>query len=159
MWVLFGAIVITKWALSLMWNAGKELIDFKENYISHNKFLNYSYLCAVFRMAKIKKTVSLLLVALFTSYYVGTHFFTHSHQYTWGTITHSHPYSSNTHTHSTNALYLIDSLTTLLFIGVEAVFYLVLLSVLKTLHYCVETQRATSTRIYSNQLRAPPVCA
>jgi cation diffusion facilitator family transporter len=26
---IVGAIVITKWALSLMWNAGKELVDFK----------------------------------------------------------------------------------------------------------------------------------
>ena len=26
---IIGAIVITKWALSLMWNAGKELVDFK----------------------------------------------------------------------------------------------------------------------------------
>ena len=27
---IVGAVVITKWALSLMWNAGKELVDFKE---------------------------------------------------------------------------------------------------------------------------------
>ena len=26
---IVGAVVITKWALSLMWNAGKELVDFK----------------------------------------------------------------------------------------------------------------------------------
>ena len=28
---IVGAIVITKWALSLMWNAGLELVDFKRN--------------------------------------------------------------------------------------------------------------------------------
>ena len=28
---ILGAIVITKWALSLMWNAGKELVDFEKN--------------------------------------------------------------------------------------------------------------------------------
>jgi len=26
---IVGAVVITKWALSLMWNAGKELVDFQ----------------------------------------------------------------------------------------------------------------------------------
>ena len=30
---IVGAIVITKWALSLMWNAGKELIDFEKKSI------------------------------------------------------------------------------------------------------------------------------
>ena len=110
-------------------------------------------------MIRIKKIVSLLFVVLYVSYYVNTHFFNHLHQYTWGTITHSHPYSSDTHSHSDKDLYLIDSLTTLLFVGVEVVFYLALLSVSKALYSFVETRRATSLHIYSNQLRAPPVWA
>ena len=30
---IVGAIVITKWALSLMWSAGKELVDYKKNIV------------------------------------------------------------------------------------------------------------------------------
>jgi cation diffusion facilitator family transporter len=37
---IIGAIVITKWALSLMWNAGKELVDFEKN--SRSTDGNYS---------------------------------------------------------------------------------------------------------------------
>ena len=37
---IVGAIVITKWALSLMWNAGKELIDFEKSHAKQKKSIH-----------------------------------------------------------------------------------------------------------------------
>jgi len=111
----------------------------------------------MFGMYKIKKTVSLLFVALFTSYYVNTNFFIHTHHDASGLFTHSHPYSSANHSHSANTLQLIESLTSLLFTGSIAIFYFALLSVSKTSFSSIKTQHAALLLIGGNQLRAPPV--
>ena len=110
-------------------------------------------------MDKIKKIVSLFLLALFVSYYVSTNFFIHTHSYDYGTITHSHPYTSGTHTHSSSAFQLINNLTNLLFVGGGAIFFLALLSVAKALFLSVETQCIASLHIGDNLLRAPPAGA
>ena len=107
-------------------------------------------------MVRAKKILSFLLVALFISYYASTHFFYHTHHYTWGAIAHSHPYTSEMHTHSAGTLQLINSLTTLLFVGGTAVFCTMLLRVSKVRFSALETRHDTSLHIGSIQLRAPP---
>ena len=109
-------------------------------------------------MDKIKKIVSLFLLALFVSYYVSTNFFIHTHSYDYGTITHSHPYTSGTHTHSSSAFQLINNLTNLLFVGGGAIFGLALLSVAKALFPLVGA-KIFSPRHIGNLLRAPPAGA
>jgi len=111
----------------------------------------------VLLMRKVKKILSLVLLVLYTSYYTSTTCFVHTHQTPWGPVTHSHPYTSGTHTHSTNALQLIASLTTLLFIGGGALFFPALLSVAKALVSRFHNEKTIKSLIGCIQLRAPPL--
>ena len=111
-------------------------------------------------MGKPKKILSVLLVALFVSYYAGVSFFPHTHVYAWGTVTHSHPYSSGTHTHCTDILKFIHNLNNNFHVLFAAfVLYFAILSVSKA-HFCIaEVRSAISQHLAGNQLRAPPVLA
>ena len=111
-------------------------------------------------MGKSKKILSVFLVALFVSYYVGVSFFPHTHVYGWGTVTHSHPYTSNTHTHSAYALQFIHHLNSnFQFVSVAVVLYFAILTVSNALFCIIETRTATFQYLTGNQLRAPPVLA
>jgi len=119
-----------------------------------------AYLCVRFMMVRTKKKIlSVVLVGLYLSFYASTHFFYHTHQYTWGTVTHSHPYTQGTHTHSAHALQLINNLTNMLFTGGVSAVCSMVLWVSTILFSSTETGHAPSLLIGSNQLRAPPVQA
>jgi len=108
-------------------------------------------------MVKIKKTVSLLFLALYVTYYGGTNFFFHTHRFTNGIITHSHPHASGTHSHSANDLQLINIFTNTLFISATVLFLLTLFPI-STLRICSFYKRhILHALIGSNLLRAPPV--
>jgi hypothetical protein len=107
-------------------------------------------------MVKRKKILSLLLLALFVSYYANTTFFIHTHKFDWGEVTHSHPYTSGTHSHSIYTLQLIDNLTTTLFIGGGVVFFLLLFSVSKEFLCAICRQQTLNSLLANNPLRAPP---
>ena len=113
----------------------------------------------MFNMHKTKKAVSVLLVALFTSYYVSSYFFYHTHVYEWGIVTHSHPYSSSSHSHTANTLQLINCLANLLFIGGRVVFCLTLLSFSKKYFFPFHRGHTLHALVGGNPLRAPPVTA
>jgi len=108
-------------------------------------------------MGKTKKIVSLLLLALYVEYYAGTTLFFHSHIYANGAVTHSHPFASATHTHSAAAFQLIDSLTTILFVGTAALALSMLFSISKTTLFYFYKQHSFNSLIGSNLLRAPPI--
>ena len=107
-------------------------------------------------MHKTKKLLSLLLIALYLSYYAGTTFFPHTHKYVWGTVTHSHPYSSASHTHTANALFFINNLNNLLFVFSATAFCFGLLIASNTIFSLVNTRRPKSLFFGCIQLRAPP---
>ena len=109
------------------------------------------------KMLKIKKTVSLLLLALYMAYYVGAHCFFHTHNLSNGVITHSHPYTSGTHTHNANDFQLINIFTNTLFVGATAIFFLALFPISTRRIYSFYKQHTYHSLIGSNLLRAPPV--
>jgi len=108
-------------------------------------------------VGKKKKIISLLFLALYTSYYVSVSFFFHSHEYTWGTVTHSHPFTSSTHTHTAEALQLIDNLTNTLVAGIAVIFILTVFSKLKAIVYNFYKRFSLNSLIGCSSLRAPPV--
>ena len=67
-------------------------------------------------MARHTKIIGLLLAALYLSYFVGTHFFVHSHQLPTRVVVHSHPFAKQPHNHSTMEIQLIDELSNCVFI-------------------------------------------
>ncbi len=60
--------------------------------------------------------LGLLLATLYLSYFVGTHFFVHSHQLPTRVVVHSHPFAKQPHSHSTMEIELIDELSTYAFL-------------------------------------------
>lgn len=67
-------------------------------------------------MARHSKIIGLLLATLYLSYFIGTHFFVHSHQLPTRVVVHSHPFAKQPHDHSAIELQLIDELTTYIFL-------------------------------------------
>ncbi len=63
-------------------------------------------------MERHHKFIGLLLAALYLSYFVGTHFFVHTHQLPTRMVVHSHPFANHPHSHSTLELQIIDELST-----------------------------------------------
>jgi len=63
-------------------------------------------------MARHSKIIGMLLAALYLSYFVGTHFFVHTHQLPTRVVVHSHPFAKLPHNHTTLELQLIDELST-----------------------------------------------
>ena len=106
-----------------------------------------------------KKVLSVVLLALFVSYYGSTHVFVHTHQFAWGIVTHAHPYTSGAHTHSANALLLIDNLDRLLFVSGATAFYLALLNVVRAFNFNCISKYTVGFLGGCHPLRAPPVLA
>lgn len=61
-------------------------------------------------MPNYKKILSLMFAAIYLSYFVGTHFFYHTHMVNKGSVTHSHPFSKP-HNHTTKQIQLIDEIS------------------------------------------------
>lgn len=109
------------------------------------------------RRKELRKIFSVLLVALFASYWASITLFSHTHTYDWGRITHSHPYlPTAAHSHTTLALNTIDSLSNLIFL-VAAVVASPFLLKCAVFRDDPSQERIITFYIPLSSLRAPPV--
>lgn len=106
---------------------------------------------------KISKIVKFLVIAIYVSYYCESHFFFHTHVFSWGTVTHSHPYMpSGGHSHSVVECQTIASLTNMFSTLVDTMFIAIACLFFILLH--TNTLRSIVGSIIKNpSLRAPPV--
>jgi len=70
---------------------------FEKKRKKYSFFKKYVSLYQDLKMVKLNKILSFLFVALFTSYYAGTTFFTHSHVISGATVIHSHIHVESHH--------------------------------------------------------------
>ena len=114
-------------------------------------------------MVKAKKIVLLFLLVLYTSYYVSTSFFFHTHKYTWGTVFHSHVHKDSHHNtksggHTKQNVIFIDQISHFEYIDFSCNSLLIPLQLQIPQNKFVETTHWVSSIYFKNlSLRAPPI--
>lgn len=103
-----------------------------------------------------KRILALLLTTLYLSYFVGTHFFYHSHILNQGSITHSHPFSNHPHSHNSQQILLIDELCTYDHTADAASEVPTETDFIHIAYPIVATQPMMAEAVRTAQLRAPP---
>ncbi|MDO5442829.1 MAG: hypothetical protein Q4G10_04100 [Bacteroidia bacterium] len=61
-------------------------------------------------MVKCRKSIGVILIAVYAFFFASTNFFYHSHQLADSRLVHSHPFSSANHSHTANQIVLINIL-------------------------------------------------
>lgn len=108
---------------------------------------------------KLKLIISLLLMLLWSWYYVSTQCFTHTHFVNSQLITHSHPYQNPHHQHSSASFLLIKALSTSLLVAPDFAFTAaVVMTILAVLAYASTAADFTQNCWKCSLLRAPPAC-
>ena len=104
----------------------------------------------------------MFLLTLLVSYTANTAFFVHTHIVDGQLVTHSHPYRGTPdnpgHGHSTAQFQTIAQLSYLLLSGVLAIAFTCSFAGKKVLRNLSIPYFGEKTRIFSFNLRAPPVC-
>ena len=105
-----------------------------------------------------RQTASLILVALYLSYFSFTHFFVHSHLMPKGIIVHSHPYStSKSHTHTSVEIQLIDELGNYICLSDAEIPHIDKTHVQDVDYYVFVVSATPQSNTVRHALRGPPV--
>jgi hypothetical protein len=114
-------------------------------------------------MLQIKKILSLLLIALYVSYYVSANFFIHTHDSTWGTVTHSHLHTESHHNtkngdHTEDSIMMIALISHFEYVDFHCDYLLTPSQCQLYENKIVEvTHWVTSIHLQNLSLRAPPI--
>ena len=114
-------------------------------------------------MFKGKKIVSVFLLALYVGYYASTHFFVHTHKFTFGTVSHSHLHTDSHHDtksggHTKQSITFIDQISHFEYLDFSCNYVFTSQQFQTHQQKFIETVHwITSIYLQNLSLRAPPV--
>lgn len=108
-------------------------------------------------MARFRKHIGLILLAVYAFFFASTNLFYHSHQIEGITLVHSHPFSGASHSHTANQILLIEIIDSATYQGADNASAPDLIPVLLGDNICKSyTAPVLTPDIFSFSLRAPP---